>query len=545
MTTLTTLLVDATIKISVIVACALAAAAMLRRRSAALRHGVLATALVCGAAIPVLQFVVPAWGAAPVDRPITVLATLSSGADIPAHTPPPPSAWAIGSALLGPLWLGGFAISVGLLVVGLSRLAWLASRSQPLQDGRWSAAVADIAARYGIRRPVVLLQSDHPTMLVTWGLVVPKVILPAAARDWTAARARIVLGHELAHIQRRDWIVHIAAALLRSVYWFNPLVWIACARLRRESEHACDDAVLNLGVEGTEYATQLVDLARAFTAHGRSWLPGSPAPAMARRSTLERRVRAMLTAEKNRNPITRFAGVAIVAALLAITIPIAGFGAAAQSGPATFSGRLLDTIGHVLPDKRIVVTHTVTKAAHEQRTDSSGRFRFVGLEAGDYDIDAPVPGFAPRYRVSLRPGQALQRDVTLQLGSLEETITIVKSATPTAPRLPAGGLPPLYVHEPGPCDQSPDGGCIEQPTKVRDKKPIYPENHSESEVKVILECRIGTDGTVTRVRVVGPTDPDFAKAAADAVYQWRFTPTYLDGVTVEVDMKVTATFKAE
>jgi len=544
---MTTLLVDATIKISVIVACALAAAAMLRKRSAALRHGVLAAALVCATAIPILQFVVPAWGATPVDQPITVLATLSSDADIAIPgAPPPPSPLAMASALAGTLWLTGIVVSVGLLLVGLSRLAWLASRSQPLQDGTWVAAVADISARYGIRRPIVLLQSNHPTLLVTWGLVVPKVILPAAARGWTPARARIVLGHELAHIQRRDWIVHIAAALLRSVYWFNPLVWIACARLRRESEHACDDAVLNLGVEGTEYATQLVDLARAFNAEGRSWLPGSPAPAMARRSTLERRIRAMLTDGQNRRPITRFAGVAIAAALLAITIPIAGFGAATQTGPATFSGRLVDTIGRMMPDEPIVLTHTATKSVHESRSDSSGYFSFGGLDAGDYDINVQAMGFALRYRVSVAAGQALQRDITLQLGSLQETITIVKDTSPspiarTSPR----AAPAPYVRQPGPCDSSPKGGCIEQPMKIVDKRPLYPENRTEPEVKVILECRIGTDGVPARVRVVGPADPDFAKAASDAVYQWRFTPTYLDGVAVEVDMKVTATFRSE
>jgi beta-lactamase regulating signal transducer with metallopeptidase domain len=543
---MTTLLIDATIKLSVIVACALAAAAVLRKRSAALRHGVLAAALVCGAAIPILQFVVPAWGATPVEQPITVLATLSSEADIALQAaPPPPSRLERAWALLGPLWLAGFVVGVGLLVVGLSRLAWLASRSQPLQDGTWIAAVTDIAARYGIRRPIVLLQSDHPSMLVTWGFIVPKVILPAAAREWTPARARIVLGHELAHIQRRDWIVHIAAALLRSVYWFNPLVWIACARLRRESEHACDDAVLNLGVESTEYATQLVDLARAFTAHSRSWLPGSPAPAMARRSTLERRIRAMLTDGQNRRPVTRFASVAIVVGLLAITIPIAGFGAATQSGPATFSGRLVDTIGRMMPDEPIVLTQTVTKAVHRGRSDPSGYFSFAGLEAGDYNIDIQAMGFAPRYRVSVTAGQSLQRDITLQLGSLQETITIIKDASPSVPRPSARVSVAPYVRQPGPCDQSLKGGCIEPPTKIADKKPRYPDNRSESEVKVILECRIGTDGVPARVRVVGPTDPDFAKAAADAVYEWRFTPTYLDGVAVEVDMKVTAMFRAE
>ena len=500
----------------------------------------------CAAAIPILQFVVPAWGATPIDQPITVLATLSSDADIAIPgAPPPPSPLAMASALAGTLWLTGFVVSVGLLVVGLSRLAWLASRSQPLQDGTWVAAVSDISARYGIRRPVVLLQSNHPTMLVTWGLVVPKVILPAAARGWTPARARIVLGHELAHIQRRDWIVHIAAALLRSVYWFNPLVWIACARLRRESEHACDDAVLNLGVEGTEYATQLVDLARAFNAKGRSWLPGSPAPAMARRSTLERRVRAMLTDGQNRRPITRFAVVAIAAALLAITIPIAGFGAATQTGPATFSGRLLDTIGRMMPDEPIVLTNTVTKAVHAGRSNSSGYFSFAGLEAGDYDLTVQAMGFALRYRVSVTAGQALQRDITLQLGSLEETINIIKDGSPSVPRPSARVSVAPYVRQPGPCDQSLKGGCIEPPTKIADKRPRYPDNRSESEVKVILECRIGTDGVPFRVRVIGPADADFAKAAADAVYEWRFTPTYLDGVAVEVDMKVTATFRSQ
>jgi TonB family protein len=251
----------------------------------------------------------------------------------------------------------------------------------------------------------------------------------------------------------------------------------------------------------------------------------------------------MLTAGQNRKPVTRFAGVAIAAALLAITIPIAGFGAAAQSGPATFAGRLVDTIGRMMPDEAIVLTHTVTKGVHEGRSDASGYFSFAGLEPGDYDIEVRAMGFAPKYRASLGAGPALQRDITLQLGSLQETITIVKSTVPAPPRVQSE--PPPYVRQPGPCDQSPKGGCIEQPMKIRDKRPVYPENHAENEVKVILECRIGTDGVPSRVRVVGPTDPDFAKAASDAVYQWRFTPTYLDGVAVEVDMKVTATFRAE
>ena len=126
----------------------------------------------------------------------------------------------------------------------------------------WSDVSRRLSRDYGLRRPVLLLQGEHPTLLGTWGLRQAKMILPREAREWPADRVRIVLGHELAHIQRRDWLVQLAAELLRAVYWFNPLVWIACRRLRQESEQACDDAVLRLGVEGRDYATHLLDVAR-------------------------------------------------------------------------------------------------------------------------------------------------------------------------------------------------------------------------------------------------------------------------------------------
>jgi beta-lactamase regulating signal transducer with metallopeptidase domain len=53
-----------------------------------------------------------------------------------------------------------------------------------------------------------------------------------------------------------------------------------CTRLRQESEHACDDAVLASGVDATDYATHLLDLARTLNAARRL---NVPAPAMARR----------------------------------------------------------------------------------------------------------------------------------------------------------------------------------------------------------------------------------------------------------------------
>ena len=111
---------------------------------------------------------------------------------------------------------------------------------------------------------MTLLESSHPSLLVTWGFAEPKVILPAAAHDWSDDRMRVVLWHELAHIRRGDWIVQMSVELLRAIFWFNPLLWVLSRRLRLESEHACDDEVMSRGVDAPDYATHLVDLARAL-----------------------------------------------------------------------------------------------------------------------------------------------------------------------------------------------------------------------------------------------------------------------------------------
>ena len=169
---------------------------------------------------------------------------------------------------------------------------------------------------------------------MTWGAIAPVILLPADAPGglpiafvWCSrTRWRISI--------RRDWLIQLAAEMVRAINWFNPLFWIACARLRRESEYACDDIVLDLGIGGTSYATHLLDLARTFSVHGRTWLP---APSIARPSTLERRVRAMLNPQVNRRPVSMKRRAALAAVLLAIALPIAAASQAAStpSGPSS------------------------------------------------------------------------------------------------------------------------------------------------------------------------------------------------------------------
>ena len=547
------LLLESTVKASVVIIAALAAVACLRRRSAALRHWLLSAAIVAATAAPFLGLVTPAWHV-PLDalpRPAmavpsvitgpsprsTAVTARSAGADVSRRAT---------GALIEGAWIAGAGVSLLILCVGLGRLASIASSARRVTGGRWAEVAADLAREYGLRRPVAILQSNHPALLVTWGFVEPKIILPRNAQGWPDARIRVVLAHELAHIKRGDWLIQMLAEIARAGYWFNPVMWIACRRLRQESEQATDDVVLHAGIDGSEYAVHLLELARAFS-HRRPWLP---APAIARPSSLERRVSAMLNERTNRAPTTRTARLGIVAALSAIALAVAS----AQGAFSTFSGTVFDPTNAFLPGVTMTLTNAQSGAKHEIRSDRTGHFEFVGLPPGSYSLQAILPGFSILTGTLDLTGRDVQRDVTLKIGSLEETITVTASrpgaSASRAPQTPRRTAPDTFGAMKTCAENMPAagamGGNLRQPTKLVDVKPRYPQELADAGTGgvFVFAALIGTDGTVRDLQTTSGTNPDLELAAATAIRQWEFTPTLLNCVAVDVPMKITVTFRA-
>jgi protein TonB len=104
-----------------------------------------------------------------------------------------------------------------------------------------------------------------------------------------------------------------------------------------------------------------------------------------------------------------------------------------------------------------------------------------------------------------------------------------------------GGLP--EAPPPPPVKPLRVGGQVKEPTKLQAVPPVYPESAVRARVEgvVILECLISPQGRVTEVKVLRGI-PLLEKAAVDAVKQWVYTPTLMDGVPVPVLMTVTVRF---
>ena len=84
---------------------------------------------------------------------------------------------------------------------------------------------------------------------------------------------------------------------------------------------------------------------------------------------------------------------------------------------------------------------------------------------------------------------------------------------------------------------------ITPPRKIKDVKPVYPAIAQSARVQgvVIIEATIGPNGQVQEAKVLRSI-PLLDQAALDAVKQWQFTPTLLNGVPVPVIMTVTVNF---
>ncbi|WP_312430023.1 M56 family metallopeptidase [Lacrimispora sp.] len=121
----------------------------------------------------------------------------------------------------------------------------------------------------------ILCGSRLKTPLV-WGIFHPKIILPGKILwDIPYDELNYVLLHELAHIKRRDLLVHFIIMILQGIYWFNPVIWYSLRKMKEDCELSCDASVLAT-LEEEEYKKYgLTILSIIKRVHNSQPLPGA------------------------------------------------------------------------------------------------------------------------------------------------------------------------------------------------------------------------------------------------------------------------------
>ncbi|NNE35505.1 MAG: M56 family metallopeptidase [Rhodothermales bacterium] len=222
-----------------------------------------------------------------------------------------------GWALL--VWAAGAIVLLGRLVIAHLGVMSLVRRADRVDDDDWQLGMERAGRQLGLKQHVRLRKSDWLAVPVSVGLRRPTVVLPAHADEWDEETRQTVLLHELAHVRRRDCFIQLFVEITRSLYWVNPMVWVAAYHMKVERERACDDAVIVSGTTPSSYARALLDIARAITDRE---LSGAAVMAMARRSELEGRLLDILDSKRRLRTVNRAAAILSVGVVLSFAVPV-------------------------------------------------------------------------------------------------------------------------------------------------------------------------------------------------------------------------------
>lgn len=379
------------------------AAGLLRHRSAAIRHALWTATAICALLLPTLELTLPRWSLPQSATPLTTSvpmsgelaatstatdspqremhngsllamvakddaaaassaeirpefassvapAVISQGANVTSMSRLP--GWSL-ATWVGAVWIVGFVVSLAPVVYGVWMLSRLRRRGERIVNGKLWAQCQDTAALLGFCGPIELVLSNRHGIPMTWGFLRPVLLLPREALNWSEPRLRMVLLHELAHMQRADYLSQLLGQLMRAAHWFNPLAWWSLRKLRCEAEQACDDMVLAAGADAADYAEQLVCI--TTNARGGTYAP-APALGMGRAARLQWRVQAILDPMTSRQPLSVRAAGSILVVMLVITGVTAAYGAVARGA---------DLAQEPVPAAANVATPT----AQEQKSD--------------------------------------------------------------------------------------------------------------------------------------------------------------------------------
>jgi beta-lactamase regulating signal transducer with metallopeptidase domain/HEAT repeat protein len=244
------------------------------------------------------------------------------------------------------LWLAG--------VLGLSlRLVsgWLTARrlgtvgTRPAPEACLEA-VARLAARLRVTRPVRVFESAVVQVPAVFGWLRPVILLPASAlTGLTPLQLDALLAHELAHVRRYDYLVNLLQTVIETLLFYHPAVWWVSRRVRQEREHCCDDLAIAVCGDAHFYATALLGMERLRG--------GAPAFALAASGgSLMKRIQRLVAPAQAEIFPRWAAGVVAVTLVLAVGGGVGLTGATAgpsQSG-SVFSGLVPSDAADAAPD---------------------------------------------------------------------------------------------------------------------------------------------------------------------------------------------------
>ncbi|GFP74583.1 M56 family metallopeptidase [Clostridium fungisolvens] len=129
--------------------------------------------------------------------------------------------------------------------------------------------------KVGIKHSVKIIYSNDINSPCVLGIFAPEILIPKTLlKELNSADLEYILLHELSHLKRKDLLLNWIMTTLQVIHWFNPIIWLAFSKARKDCEISCDSFVLGRISSSAykEYGETLIKIAASHSKY--KWTPG-------------------------------------------------------------------------------------------------------------------------------------------------------------------------------------------------------------------------------------------------------------------------------
>ncbi len=475
---------------------------------------------------------------------------------------------------LAPFWIAGVCIFYLAYVASWISVCRLRRRGVCCASGHWQQHLARLSARLRLSRPVRLLESCLVEAPMVLGHFRPVILMPLGLlAGLPAGQIEAILLHELAHIRRYDYLVNVLQRWVEGLLFYHPAVWWISRVIRAERENCCDDVVVATSGNAHEYAVALAALEQ------NRWSGREPAVA-ATGGSLVKRIRRLLYPKGPNSAWTALFSAVILMTTAAVVLTAWQAAPALQSSAQQPADRAVKSpydmwlnqdVAYIIDDKE--------RAAFQKLTTDEEREQFIvqfwlrrdptpDTEENEFKEEhyRRIAYANERFRTaSGRPGWKTDRGRIYIIYGPPDEIESHPSPDAAAPFEEW-----LYHHIEGvgakiifsftdtllngeyrltlnPAARAPEriraGNTVQERNLITKVDPLYPPLATQARIQGVVRFNIviGKDGRVSNVQLVSG-HPLLVAAATDALRQWVYKPTLLNGEPVEVVTQVEVNF---
>lgn len=230
-------------------------------------------------------------------------------------------------SLLVNFWFFGAILFLFRLFAQLTEVRNLRKNSQSFGNLEIQTLTDRLVNSLGIRRKIEIRTTERAHSPVTFGVLTPVILLPAALIfQLSPAHLEAVIAHELAHVRRNDYLSNLLLSTLEVLFFFHPCYWWMSQTVKELRENAADELALKAGISSTDLANALAEVLQFASQHP----PELSLAAGKKRNPTLLRIKRMLGYPTENYPQTPLISIPMVLTLLLC----AGLVASAPQDPA-------------------------------------------------------------------------------------------------------------------------------------------------------------------------------------------------------------------